>query len=158
MAAMDHENDAKLRADRFGMRKDLHDLGGRRAGGDVVVGGLDLHDHVAHTAAHEIGFVPFLAQLADDLDRRIRFHPAMIPSSPGGVMAFRGVDFYRIDDLLSEEERLVRDTVRRFVDEKVIPVIDKHFEEATFPSDLVPEWLRWDCSAQTFRRNTAAPT
>ena len=45
----------------------------------------------------------------------------------------------RIDDLLSEEELLVRDTVRRFVDEQVIPLIDKHFEEATFPSDLVPE-------------------
>ena len=54
-------------------------------------------------------------------------------------MAFRGVDFYRIDDLLSDEERLVRDTVRRFVDDRVIPSIDKHFEEATFPSDLIPE-------------------
>jgi glutaryl-CoA dehydrogenase len=54
-------------------------------------------------------------------------------------MPFRGTDFYRIDDLLSEEERLVRDTVRRFVDERVLPVIDKHFEDATFPSDLVPE-------------------
>ena len=54
-------------------------------------------------------------------------------------MAFRGVDFYRIDDLLSDEERLVRDTVRRFVDEKVIPGIDKHFEAATFPSDLIPD-------------------
>ena len=54
-------------------------------------------------------------------------------------MPFKGTDFYRIDDLLSDEERLVRDTVRRFVDERVLPVIDKHFEEATFPSDLVPE-------------------
>lgn len=54
-------------------------------------------------------------------------------------MPFRGTDFYRIDDLLSEEERLVRDTVRRFVDERVLPIIDRHFEEATFPSDLVPE-------------------
>jgi glutaryl-CoA dehydrogenase len=54
-------------------------------------------------------------------------------------MPFRGTDFYRIDDLLSDEERLVRDTVRRFVDERVLPIIDKHFEEATFPMDLVPE-------------------
>ncbi len=54
-------------------------------------------------------------------------------------MPFKGVDFYRIDDLLSDEERMVRDTVRRFVDEKVIPVIDKHFEEATFPTDLIPQ-------------------
>ena len=54
-------------------------------------------------------------------------------------MPFRGVDFYRIDDLLSEEELLVRDTVRRFVDDKVIPSIDQHFEDATFPSNLIPE-------------------
>ena len=54
-------------------------------------------------------------------------------------MAFRGVDFYRIDDLLTDEERMVRDTVRRFVDERVIPIIDKHFEEATFPTELIPQ-------------------
>ncbi len=54
-------------------------------------------------------------------------------------MAFRGVDFYRIDDLLSPEEILVRDTVRRFVDEQVVPVIDQHFEDGTFPSNLIPQ-------------------
>jgi len=54
-------------------------------------------------------------------------------------MAFKGVDFYRIDDLLTDEERMVRDTVRRFVDDRVIPIIDKHFEEATFPKELIPE-------------------
>jgi glutaryl-CoA dehydrogenase len=56
-----------------------------------------------------------------------------------GAMPFKGVDFYRIDDLLSHEEILVRDTVRRFVDEQVIPVIDQHFEEGTFPSHLIPQ-------------------
>ena len=54
-------------------------------------------------------------------------------------MAFKGVDFYRIDDLLTDEERMVRDTVRRFIDERVIPIIDKHFEEATFPNEVIPE-------------------
>ena len=54
-------------------------------------------------------------------------------------MPFKGVDFYRIDDLLSDEERIVRDTVRRFVDDRVIPVIDRHFEEATFPAELISE-------------------
>src|SRR6267143_2088934 len=57
-------------------------------------------------------------------------------------MPFKGVDFYRIDDLLSDEERMVRDTVRRFVDERVIPIIDKHFEEATFPSELISDMAR----------------
>src|SRR2546427_10555420 len=61
----------------------------------------------------------------------------MIPCCSGGVMPFRGVDFYRIDDLLTHEEIIARDTVRRFVDDKVIPIIDKHFEEATFPAQLV---------------------
>src|SRR5437016_860881 len=54
-------------------------------------------------------------------------------------MPFKGVDFYRIDDLLTDEERMVRDTVRRFVDERVVPIIDKHFENATFPKELIPE-------------------
>src|SRR5688572_20127027 len=94
--------------------------------------------HVAHALAIYTLLISLLTQLVNDLDRRIRFHPAMIPSSTEGVMPFRGVDFYRIDDLLSEEERLVRDTVRRFVDDKVVPSIEKHFEEATFPTDLVP--------------------
>src|SRR6266478_6184373 len=55
------------------------------------------------------------------------------------LMAFKGVDFYRLDDLLTDEERMVRDTVRRFVDERVVPIIDKHFENATFPKELIPE-------------------
>jgi glutaryl-CoA dehydrogenase len=52
---------------------------------------------------------------------------------------FRGVDFYRLDDLLSEEEIMVRDTVRAFADERIIPIIGRHFEEATFPVSLIPE-------------------
>jgi glutaryl-CoA dehydrogenase len=55
---------------------------------------------------------------------------------------FRGVDFFRVDDLLSEEEKLVRETTRNFVREKVLPVIDRHFEAATFPSELVVEMGR----------------
>jgi glutaryl-CoA dehydrogenase len=53
--------------------------------------------------------------------------------------AFRGVDFYRTDDLLSEDERMVRDTVREWVSEKAVPIMDKHFEDATFPMHLIPE-------------------
>jgi glutaryl-CoA dehydrogenase len=48
-----------------------------------------------------------------------------------------GVDFYELDELLTEEEQLVRDTVRRFVIEQVNPVIEDHFEQGTFPMDLV---------------------
>jgi len=50
-----------------------------------------------------------------------------------------GVDFYRLDDLLSEEERMVRETVRRFVREQVAPIIEDHFEAGTFPAGLIPQ-------------------
>src|SRR5256714_1666063 len=49
------------------------------------------------------------------------------------------IDFFNIDSLLSEEERAVRDSVRRFVDERVLPVIGKCYIEGSFPLDLVPE-------------------
>jgi len=52
---------------------------------------------------------------------------------------FRGVDFYQTDDLLSEVERMARDTVRDWVSEKAVPIMDKHFEEASFPMHLIPE-------------------
>lgn len=51
----------------------------------------------------------------------------------------KGVDFYHLDDLLTEEDLLVRDTVRRFVREEVDPIIEDHFEAGTFPSTLVPK-------------------
>ena len=51
---------------------------------------------------------------------------------------FRSTDFYELDELLTPEQRLVRDTVRRFVDEEVLPVISEAFEEGRFPTELVP--------------------
>lgn len=52
---------------------------------------------------------------------------------------FRGVDYYHLDELLSEEEVLVRNTVREFVDRQVLPTIEKHYSEGTFPMQLVPQ-------------------
>jgi glutaryl-CoA dehydrogenase len=51
-------------------------------------------------------------------------------------------DLYNIDHLLSEEERMVRDTVRKFVQERVLPIIGEHFEAGTFPQELIPELAR----------------
>ena len=48
-------------------------------------------------------------------------------------------DFYNIDSALSEDERAVRDTVRRFVDERVLPIIGDCYVEGRFPLELVPE-------------------
>ena len=54
-------------------------------------------------------------------------------------MAFKGVDYMLFDTLLSEEERLVRQTARRFVDERVLPLIRDCYREGRFPSELVRE-------------------
>jgi glutaryl-CoA dehydrogenase len=48
-------------------------------------------------------------------------------------------DLYHINALLTEEERMVSDTVRKFVAERVLPIIGRHFEAGTFPRELVPE-------------------
>jgi len=52
------------------------------------------------------------------------------------------VDFYRVDDLLNDEERLVRSTIARFVDERFLPIVAEHYERATFPLEVVPELAR----------------
>ena len=52
---------------------------------------------------------------------------------------FPGVDLLELDALLTEEERLVRDTVRAFVDDKVKPIIEECHREARTPLELVPE-------------------
>ncbi len=47
-------------------------------------------------------------------------------------------DLYNIDHLLNEEERMVRDSVRKFVQDRVLPIIGEHFEAGTFPYHLIP--------------------
>src|SRR4029079_4459460 len=45
---------------------------------------------------------------------------------------------FNIDSQLSEEERAVRDSVRRFVDERVLPIIGKCYVDGRFPREIVP--------------------
>ncbi|HEV8128407.1 MAG TPA: acyl-CoA dehydrogenase family protein [Candidatus Eisenbacteria bacterium] len=52
---------------------------------------------------------------------------------------FDGVDFLEIDGLFSEEEIAVRDTIRSFVQDRIMPIIEKHNREGTFPAHLIPE-------------------
>src|SRR5580698_855358 len=49
------------------------------------------------------------------------------------------IDLLRVDDELSDEERLVRDTVRRFTGDRIMPNIADWFEAGTVPKDLFPE-------------------
>ena len=57
-------------------------------------------------------------------------------------MAFRGVDYLLVDSLFNEEELLVRQTARQFVDERVLPAIRDCYRDARFPAGLVPEMAR----------------
>ena len=52
---------------------------------------------------------------------------------------FNGVDYFNIRSLLSEEELMIRDLVREFVSEEVIPIIEEHNREGKFPLQLVPK-------------------
>src|SRR5438874_13264856 len=49
------------------------------------------------------------------------------------------LDFYNIDSVLSEEERAVRDSVRRFVDERVMPIIGQCYVDGRFPREIIPD-------------------
>jgi len=47
-------------------------------------------------------------------------------------------DYYQIEEMFSEEERMVRDVARRFVDDEFLPCVQKSFREGSFPMELVP--------------------
>ncbi|MEX1025399.1 MAG: acyl-CoA dehydrogenase family protein [Planctomycetota bacterium] len=53
--------------------------------------------------------------------------------------AYQALDFLNLDDQFSEEELMIRDTVRSWVSEKFLPLILEHYEAGTFPMELTPE-------------------
>ncbi len=55
------------------------------------------------------------------------------------MQPFRGVDYLLIDSLFNEQELLVRQTARQFVDDRLMPVIRDCFRDARFPSEVIPE-------------------
>lgn len=54
-------------------------------------------------------------------------------------MSSTAVDFFKLDDLLSDEEKLARQSVRAFVAERITPIIGQCFEQGRFPGELIPE-------------------
>jgi glutaryl-CoA dehydrogenase len=52
---------------------------------------------------------------------------------------FRGVDYYGIDDLLTEEQRMMRDAVRDWVEAKFLPIVGQHHRDGTFPMELAKD-------------------
>src|ERR1700685_908018 len=57
-------------------------------------------------------------------------------------MSFRGVDYLCVDSMFNEQELLVRQTARQFVDERVLPAIRDCYRDARFPGELIPEMGR----------------
>ena len=53
------------------------------------------------------------------------------------VFKFKGVDFIEFDSLLTDDERLVRDTARRFIEENLVPIIEECNREGRFPRELI---------------------
>jgi glutaryl-CoA dehydrogenase len=52
---------------------------------------------------------------------------------------YQGVDFYKFSNYLSHEENGVRNTVRKFVDRRFLPLVRDHFKAGTFPNQIIPE-------------------
>ncbi|MBD0358571.1 MAG: acyl-CoA dehydrogenase family protein, partial [Rubrobacter sp.] len=50
-----------------------------------------------------------------------------------------GTDYYLIEELLTDEEREIRDRVRAFADREIIPVINEYWDKAQFPFELIPK-------------------
>jgi glutaryl-CoA dehydrogenase len=67
------------------------------------------------------------------------------------VLDVRSPDFFDISSLLTDEERDVQQTVARFVDERVLPIIADCFEKERFPLELVPEMARLGLFGPTFQ-------
>ncbi len=53
------------------------------------------------------------------------------------AIKFKGVDFIEFDTLLSDDERLVRDNTRKFIEENLVPIIEMCNREGRFPKELI---------------------
>lgn len=65
--------------------------------------------------------------------------PTEVLALPSASVPARADDLFNIDSALTEEERAVRDSVRRFVDDRVLPIIGQAYVDGRFPKELIPE-------------------
>ena len=89
-----------------------------------------------HTPCYVIRFGP-RAGFPHGAPSRSALHIHATKVSRMPVFKFKGVDFIEFDALLSEEERLVRDTSRRFIEENLVPIIEQCNRDGRFPRELV---------------------
>src|SRR5437773_3007602 len=71
----------------------------------------------------------------------LRALPALraVRNKESGMAGYAGVDYIDFDSQLNDEEKLVRQTARQFVENEIIPIIERHSREATFPKHLIPQ-------------------
>ena len=62
-----------------------------------------------------------------------------------------GTDYYLIDELLTDEEREIRDRVRSFADREIIPVINEYWEKAQFPFEMIPKLAELNIAGGTIK-------
>ena len=67
--------------------------------------------------------------------------------------SLNSVDLYDLRSLLSDEERMVQDTVARFTDERVLPIIGDCFDQGRFPAELIPEMAELGLLGSWLRRH-----
>lgn len=61
------------------------------------------------------------------------------PTGPGEAAPRQDLDFYLLDELLTDDERELRDRVRAFCDSEIIPIINPYWERGEFPFELIPK-------------------
>jgi glutaryl-CoA dehydrogenase len=62
-----------------------------------------------------------------------------------------GTDYYKIDELLTDEERGIRDRVRTFASQEIIPMINEYWEKAEFPFDMIPKFAELNIAGGTIQ-------
>jgi glutaryl-CoA dehydrogenase len=55
------------------------------------------------------------------------------------MQKFESPDYFQIDDLLTDDEKMIRSAVREWVNKEVLPVIEDHYQQAKFPTHLIPQ-------------------
>src|SRR4051812_12024406 len=63
--------------------------------------------------------------------------------------AFQSPDYYLLDDLLTEEQRMVRETVRNYVKREISPIIEDYAQRAEFPQQIVKQLADIGCFGPT---------
>jgi glutaryl-CoA dehydrogenase len=63
----------------------------------------------------------------------------LLDSVDAAVTGGPGTDYYLLEDLLSDDERAIRDKVRTFAGEEILPIINDYWERAEFPFELIPK-------------------